>query len=150
MTRIASEIIMIEKIVIMEEMQTMEKNKIELSEVMQKIKETLRAKEEYKTENPDVEMEAILSGEKELRSAIGEIRKGEVDKFVAYAKEQGTKMPFDAMEMGIVAAGRNDMQNGLAEILDSMKFEQPKCPKCNEKLENRGRSKKNNNERRRD
>ena len=121
----------------------MEKNKIEsISAVRQKINEALTAIEKYKTENPDANMEEILSGERELRSVIGEITKGEVDKFVAYAKEQGTKMPFDAMEMGILAAGRNDMQKGLAEILDSIKFDKPACAECNNKLENRGRSKK--------
>jgi tRNA(Ile2) C34 agmatinyltransferase TiaS len=51
-------------------------------------------------------------------------------------------MPFQAIEMGVLAAGRKDMQNGLTEILDSMKFDTPVCPECNEKMENRGRNKK--------
>ena len=98
--------------------------------------------EEIKEKNADIKEETSKSEQKELISAIGEISSQEISKFVGYAKEQGTKMSFDSMEMGILAAGRKDMQKGLAEILDSMKFEQPKCPECNEKLENRGRSKK--------
>jgi hypothetical protein len=68
----------------------------------------------------------------------------ELDKFIAYAKEQGTTMSFDSMEMGILAAGRKDTQNGLTEILDSLKFDKPTCPEpeCGNGMENRGRGKK--------
>lgn len=52
-------------------------------------------------------------------------------------------MSFDSMEMGILAAGRKDMQNGLAEILDSLKHGEQVCPECDEKMDNRGRGKKN-------
>ena len=97
---------------------------------------------QIKDKKPDINGETITGEQKELISKIGQISGHEVSKFVAYAKEQGTKMSFDSMEMGILAAGRKDMQNGLAEILDSMKFEQPNCGECNEKMDNRGRSKK--------
>jgi hypothetical protein len=97
---------------------------------------------QYKAENPDIDVEAILSKEKDLLPILGLLPNRELDKFISYAKEQGTKMPFKDMEMGVLAAGRTDMQNGLAEILDSIKFDTPICPECNEKMENRGRSKK--------
>ena len=100
------------------------------------------AVEKYKAENPDVDVEAILSEHKDLLSILGMMPKREVDKFVAYAKGQGTKMTFGSMEMGILAAGRKDMQNGLAEIADSLKFDKPVCPECDQEMENRGRSKK--------
>ena len=98
--------------------------------------------EEYKAENPDIDVEAILSEQKVLLPTQGLFPNRELDKFISYAKEQGTQMPFQAMEMGVLAAGRKDMQNGLAEILDSMKFGKPVCSECNEKKDNRGRSKK--------
>ena len=100
--------------------------------------------EQVKDKNPDDKAETLTADQKELLPKIGQISSQEVRKFVAYAKEQGTKMSFDSMEMGILAAGRKDMQNGLAEILDSIKFDKPKCPECNEKLDNRGRKKNHN------
>ena len=115
--------------------------KIDASTVAQRINETLKVIEQYKAENPGVDMDAILTAENELRPILMRLSNREVDKFVAYAKEQGTKMPFDLMETGILAAGREDMKNGLAEILNSLKFEKPACTESDE-IENRGRSKK--------
>jgi hypothetical protein len=100
------------------------------------------AVEQYKAENPDIDVEALLSKQKELLPILGHLPHRELDKFITYAKEQGTNIPFQAMEMGVLAAGRKDMQNGLAEILDSLKFGKPVCPECNEKMDNRGRNKK--------
>jgi hypothetical protein len=117
---------------------------IDLSAEVQKIHDALNAIEQYKAENPGVDVDALLSAQNELYPMLRRISGREVDKFVSHAKEQGTKMPFDSMETGIVAAGRKDMQNGLAEILNSLKFEKPICPvtECNEALDNLGRSKK--------
>ena len=98
--------------------------------------------EQYKAENPGIDVEAILSEQKRLLSNLKQLPIRELDKFVAYAKEQGTEMPFDSMEMGVLAAGRKDMQNGLAEILNSLEFGKPICPECGEEKDNRGRSKK--------
>lgn len=100
------------------------------------------AVEEYKSKNPDIDVEVLLSEQKGSLPIPGLVPNRELDKFINYAKEQGTKIPFEAMEMGILAAGRKDMQNGLAELLDSMKFDKPVCSECNEKMDNRGRSKK--------
>jgi len=117
-------------------------NAQDLSSLIQKINEAAIAIEHYKAENPNVDVEAILSKQKELLPILGLLQNRELDKFVNYAKEQGTKMPFHDMEMGVLAAGRKDMQNGLAEILDSLKFDKPVCPECNEGMDNRGSSKK--------
>ena len=115
---------------------------IDLSTVMQKINETRNTIEQYKAENPGVDMDAILSAKNELFPMLKRLSSGELDKFVAYAKEQGTEMSFDSMEMGVLSAGRKDMQNGLAEILNSLKVEKPICSECDEGMDNRGRSKK--------
>ena len=115
---------------------------IEISAVMRKLNEALNAVEQYKTENPEVDVDIILSAQNELYPILKRLSSRELDKFVTYAKEQGTKMPFDSMEMGILAAGRRDMQDGLAEIVNSLKFEKPTCSKCDEGMDNRGRSKK--------
>jgi len=106
------------------------------------------AVEEYKSKNPDIDVEAFLSEQKELLPIPVLLPNRELDKFMIYAKGQGTKMSFQAMEIGILTAGRKDMQNGLAELLDSMAFDQPVCSECNEKMENRGRNKKNSDQRR--
>jgi len=119
------------------------KNEQDISAIVQKISQVSMAIEQYKVENPGIDVEAILSENKELTPILGLLPKREVDKFVTYAKEQGTKMPFDSMEMGILAAGRKDMQNGLAEIVDSLKFDKPTCPECGEEMDDRGRGKKN-------
>jgi hypothetical protein len=112
----------------------------DVSLIIQKANEAARnagdAIEQYKAENPDIDVEAVLREQNELLPIIRQLSSRELDKFVAYAKEQGTKMPFDTMEMGILAAGRMDMKNGLAEILDAMKFDKP------EGTDDRGRSKK--------
>ena len=97
----------------------------------------------YVGERPDVDAEAILSEQIGIQPALDALSKREVDKFVEYAKGQGTGMPFNSMEMGILAAGRKDMQNGLAEILNSLKLEKPDCPECGESMDNNGRGKKN-------
>jgi len=99
-----------------------------------------------KAENQSIDVSEMLSDKqdvsRQLLPVLGEMKAREVDKFVAYAKEQGTKMPFEQMEQGILAAGRKDMQNGLAELLNSLSFTKPDCLECDEKTENRGRSKK--------
>jgi hypothetical protein len=100
------------------------------------------AVEQYKSENPDVDVEAILSEQKKFLPVLAHLSNRELDKFVTYAKNQGTKMSFHDMENGVLAAGRKDMQDGLTDILDSIKFSSPVCPDCNKKMENRGRSKK--------
>jgi len=95
--------------------------------------------EKVEAESPDVSVYETLpnkNGSIELLSELGQLSRREVERFVAYAKEQGTKMPFDAVEMGILAAGQKDMQNGLAEILDTIKFDKP------EGLDYHGRGKK--------
>ena len=101
-----------------------------------------KAIEQFKIENPGVDVEALLSGQKVPPPGFDQISSREVDKFVAYAKEQGVKMPFDSMEMGIIAAGRKDMQNGLAEILNAIDPGKPACQECDEGMDNRGRGKK--------
>ena len=107
------------------------------------------AVKQYKEENPDIDVEALLSEEKDLiptcppvRQVLGLLPNRELDKFISYAQKQGTKMSFDAMEMGVLAAGRTDMQNGLAQILNALEFDTPVCPECNKEMKYRGRSKK--------
>ena len=113
-----------------------------MSEVGIAVEQYNIAVEQYKAENPDTDVEAILSEHRKLLPVLGLSPNRELDKFIAYAKEQGTKMPFDAMEMGVLTAGRKDMQDGLAEILNALEFGKPICPDCDEKMDNRGRSKK--------
>ena len=115
---------------------------LEFSTVLRKISETISAIEQYKAENPDIDVDALLSEQKELLPVLEQISSGELNKFVAYAKSQGTKMSFNSMETGVLAAGRKDMQSGLAEILNSLEFDKPECSDCNEEMDNRGRSKK--------
>ena len=115
---------------------------IDISTIMQMANETLNAIEQFKAENPGVDVDAILSTQNELLPTLRLLSSSEIGKFVAYAKGQGTKMPFGSMEAGILAAGRKDMQNGLAEIADALKFEKPICPESDEGMDNRGRSKK--------
>ena len=121
---------------------TLNPKAIDASAVMRKVNEALIAVEQLKAENPDVDVDAILSAQNEMYPTLRLLAGRELDKFVAYAKEQGTEMPFGSMEMGVLAAGRKDMQNGLAEILNSLKFEKPECPECEEGMDNRGRSEK--------
>ena len=120
--------------------------KMNISEVATIIKRANKAVnkaiEQFKTENPGVDVEALLSEQKGLPPRFGELSNSEVNKFVANAKEQGVKMPFELMEKGILAAGRKDMQNGLAEILNAIELGKPNCMKCDEGMDNRGRSKK--------
>ena len=99
--------------------------------------------ERFKSEHPNADVEAILSEHGDLLPTLRLLQNRELDRFVDYAKEQGTKMSFSDMELGVLAAGRKDMQNGLSEIVDSLKFEKPVCPECGDKEDNRGRSKKN-------
>jgi hypothetical protein len=101
-----------------------------------------KAIEQFKIENPGVDVEALLSEQNGLPPEFAQISSREVDKFVAYAKEQGIKMPFDSIEAGILAAGRKDMQNGLADILNAIDPGKPACLECDEVMDNRGRSKK--------
>ena len=116
----------------------------EESAIMQKVNEAVSAAiEQYNAENPDINVKTSLTQQtEEKHPELEQLSSREVEKFVAYAKGQGTKMPFDTMEMGILAAGRKDMQNGLAEIMNSIEFGKPACMECDEKMENRGRSKK--------
>jgi hypothetical protein len=116
--------------------------KITITDVKKIINTANEAIEQFKKENPDVDVEAILSEQKALPPGCEQIARNELDKFIAYAKEQGMKMPFEAMEMGILEAGRKDMQNGLSDILNTMSFDKPTCPECDEKMANRGRNKK--------
>jgi len=119
------------------------KNSRDRSALVQKINEAIKnVIEEYKAENPDIDVDAMLSEHNDLLPALGALKKSEVEKFIIYAKEQGTGMPFDSMEMGILAAGRKDMQDGLAEILNSMKFNKLACPECDKDMVDRGRGKK--------
>jgi hypothetical protein len=123
--------------------QSNDKREISAVTHFQRINEAIATTiEQYKAENPDVDVEAILSEHTDMLHVLGSLQSREVNKFVAYAKNQGTKMSFDAMEMGMLAAGRKDMQNGLAEILDSLEFGEQVCSECGEKKDNRGRSKK--------
>jgi hypothetical protein len=82
-----------------------------------------------------------LSGE--ISQVVKSSRTSELNKFIDYAKSQGTSISFSAMEQGILAAGRQDMQNGLSELADSLKFEKQTCGECEKTLDNRGRGKKN-------
>jgi len=127
-----------------------------MEDVKQKIKEEYAKKVdqyfsqyEAMNENNKIDMngiEIILGSG--LRSEYSQIPTSrEVDKFVAYAKGQGSGMSFDSMEAGILAAGRKDIQNGLTEILNSMKFDKPSCLECKEGMDNRGFGKKNSNQR---
>ena len=115
---------------------------IDSAPVIKKIREALNAIDQLKAENPGVDVDAILTAKDPLYPTLIRLSNSELDKFIAYAKEQGTAMPFDSMEMGILAAGRRDMQNGLAEILDSLKFEKPICPECDDGMKDKGRGKK--------
>jgi predicted peroxiredoxin len=117
-------------------------NAQDMSSIVQKINETRFAIEQYKAENPGIDVEALLSEQKDLLPILGLLPNRELDKFINHAKEQGTKMSFHEMEMGVLAAGREDMQNGLAEIVNSLKFEKCVCSECNTEMENRGRSEK--------
>jgi hypothetical protein len=111
--------------------------KMKISDVAEIIKnaneDISKAIEQFKEENPGVDAETLLSGQ---------LSRGEVGKFVNYAKEQGVKMPYDSIEMGILAAGRRDMQNGLTEILNAIDPGRPTCAECDEEMWNRGRGKK--------
>jgi hypothetical protein len=108
-----------------------------------KINEAINtAIERYKVENPDIDVDAILAEHEGELPLLGSLPHRELDKFITYAKQQGTKMPFDSMEKGVLAAGRKDMQNGLSELLNSLKFDKTKCSECGEEMDNRGRSKK--------
>jgi predicted lactoylglutathione lyase len=112
--------------------------------LIQRIQEAVRTTiEQYQEENPGVDVKPLLSENKELLHTLGVSSNRELDKFIAYAKGQGTKMSFDAMETGILAAGRKDMQDGLAEIANSLAFNKPVCPECDEAMDNRGKGKKN-------
>ena len=88
----------------------------------------------------------VKNANKQLSGNLPEImklsRESELNKFIEHAIEQGTNMPFSAMERGVLAAGRMDMQNGLSEIADKLKIGKPSNGECDDTLENRGRSKK--------
>jgi len=115
---------------------------IDASSVVQKIQEALNAVDQYKAENPGVDVDAFLTSQNPMYPMIKQLAGRELNRFVAYAKEQGTALPFDTVEMGVLAAGRKDMQNGLAEILNNIKFDKPACPECDEGMDDQGRSKK--------
>jgi hypothetical protein len=117
----------------------------DMSFIVQKINETRFAIDQYKAENPNIDVEALLSEQKDLLPILGLLPNRELDKFISYAKKQGTKMSFHEMEKGVLAAGREEMQSGLAEILNILEFDTPVCPECNKKMRNRGRSKKKKN-----
>jgi predicted lactoylglutathione lyase len=118
-------------------------NDQDISVIVQEISEAINAViAQYKEENPDVDVDAILSEHHEMFPVLGVAQKRELDKFIAYAKEQGTKMPFDTMETGVLVAGHKDMQNGLSEILNYMKFGKPGSPERGEEMADQGQSKK--------
>jgi predicted peroxiredoxin len=115
----------------------------DVSAIIKEAQESVnKAMEQYKIENPGVDIEMLLAEQKCLPLEFSQIRRREVDKFVKHAIKQGVKMPFDTMEMGIIAAGRKDVQNGLSEILNTINPDKPTCHECNERMEDRGRSKK--------
>ena len=80
--------------------------KITITDVKEIINKANEAIEQYKKENPGVDVESLLSEQRSQPLECGEIARSELDKFISYAKKQGMKMPFDAMETGILAAGR--------------------------------------------
>jgi len=109
----------------------------------EKINTTINtAIEQYKAENPDIDVDAILAKQERTLASLGSLPNREMDKFIAYAKEQGKMMSFSSMEQGILAAGRKDMQNGLTELLNSLKFKKTNCLECGGEMDNRGRHKK--------
>jgi hypothetical protein len=116
--------------------------RISITEISAMINNTHNAIEQFKKENPGVDVEAVLAEQQELPQALRKISGGELKKFIAYAKCQGIKMPFDAIEMGILTAGRRDMRDGLAEILNAIDFDKPICVGCAKNMTNRGRNKK--------
>jgi hypothetical protein len=97
----------------------------------------------YIGEDPDADVAAMLAEKSELQPTLGVLSNRELEKFILRAKSEGLEMPFGDMEMGVLAAGRKDMQNGLAEILNSLKFDKPDCPECDDGMDNLGRIKKN-------
>ena len=115
----------------------------ELLGVIDLISDIQRSINQFKDNYPDADVDTVLAEQKDLLPILDYLKTSELSKFVNYAKEQGTKMTFSDMELGVVEAGRKDMKKGLEEIADSLKFENPECPECGEKEDNRGRSKKN-------
>jgi len=97
----------------------------------------------YIGKNPDADVAAMLAEKSEVQPTLGVLSNRELEKFILHAKSQGLEMPFGDMEMGVLTAGRKDMQNGLAEILNSLKFDKPDCPECEDGMDNLGRVKKN-------
>jgi len=96
----------------------------------------------FKAANPNVDISSLSPEGTEIQAILEKAQARELEKFVTYAKQQGTSMSFDAMEMGVLNAGRKDMQNSLAEIVDSLKFERPVSSEDGEKMDHKGRSKK--------
>ena len=96
---------------------------------------------EHKAECPVIDA-PTLTVQAEASAMILQTQNSELQKFIKQAKEQGIKMPFEKMEMGVLAAGRRDMENGLTEILNSLEFNKPTCSECDGGMNNRGRSKK--------
>jgi len=100
------------------------------------------AVKEFQAANPDVDIEALLAEHEEFRSMLAEGRSGELGRFIGHAIEMGTEMSFAEMEEGVLDAGYADMRNGLARVMDSLKFEAPVCQEDGTPMENRGRGKK--------
>jgi len=117
-----------------------EEQRIDSFDMMLSILEII---EQFSLKHPDADVESILSEHEGLSPILGALRGSELSRFVNHAKKQGTKMSFSDMEMGVLEAGRKDMQKGLVEVLDSLEFETPECSICDEKKNNRGRAKKN-------
>ena len=108
--------------------------------MVESIQEMLK---EFREGNPDVDIDKILSVHEELRSVLGHVQNLELAKFAAYAKEQGTRMSFGEMEMGVLDAGRKDMQNTLTDIAESLKFDTPTCSEDGTNMRDCGLVKKN-------
>jgi len=108
----------------------------------QDVVEAIQTINRFKAANPNVDLASLSPEGTEIQAILEKAQARELEKFVTYAKQQGTSMSFDAMEMGVLNAGRKDMQNSLAEIVDSLKFERPVSSEDGEKMDHKGRSKK--------
>ena len=102
-----------------------------------------KAVSEFRAKHPDADVDRILAGHGELRSTLAAARSGELGRYIDHAKEQGTKIPFRELEAGVLEAGRRDMRDGLAEVMDSIRFDAPVDAESGEKMANHGRAKKN-------
>jgi len=108
----------------------------------QDVVEAMQTIKRFQAANPDVDIASLLTDGTDVQAILEKTRALELEKFVTYAKRQGTNMSFSDMEMGVLNAGRKDMQNSLTEIVDSLKFERPVSTEDGVKMEDKGRGKK--------